>query len=256
MCFHGYGCNVEFVGKKVPIHAALRYGNFVPGSSARSMLVNIIEQAICYDWLNFDKFQEFDKLLHWLFESVTCNYTEKFVISYKFLDIVRDVFSDLPQTRASYTDDRDISYLHKIFDYVNKSQWCEWEASWTYMWRHPPTYYKMYDITVGAVLRSNSDFRCALGRNYVTMFKKFVDGKNHWLHKDAIELKKFIQNIHDLMIQSCHDLRGSSFDNFKDNIMQKYIKEMKQTKQEEKDNQQSWFLLVDYVIDFDNFQLA
>ena len=254
--FHGNGCKgkINFVGNNVPIHAALAYGDFVGTSADQSMLVNIIEQAIIYDWLNLNKSKEFSKLFHWLFKTVTCNYTQKFIISYKFLDIVCIVFHHLPKTLTSR--DHNISYLNKIFNYVNKSKWCQWQGNWSYMYRHPPTYYKMYSITVGVVVEWNSDFKFALGQNYVTKFKKYVDDKNHQLHKDATELKKFIQNIHDLMVQSCHDIRDESFDNFKDYVMQTYIKEMRESKQEEKDQPQSWFLLVDYVIDFDNFQLA
>ena len=205
------------------------------------MLQRIIEHAINYDW--WRELNEFDQLFHWLINQVTCNHTRKFVISFTFLDIVNDVNCILRV---------DLSLLNKIFDYLNTSEWCEWETFNSYWPKPSPTYSQMWKKTM---CRVADNWRQIYDKSLLVRLKTIFDrpDKNKAMHRQALLLKKFVQNIHEMMVQSCRDLRYSKFKNFEDNVMKGYIQEMTQSKQ--KNMKDKTLALVYLCIDFENFKI-
>ena len=205
------------------------------------MFQRIIEHAIKYGWLM--ELNEFDQLFHWLINQVTCNNTRKFIISFRFLDIVKDISCSLRV---------DLLQLNKIFEYLNASEWCQWECIDSYFYRHPPSYSTMWNNAIDTI-RWNWDKM--YGKPFLVNLKKIFDDpdKNYVMHQRALLLKKFIQNIHEMMIQSCHDLSFALFRNFKDNLMKGYIEKMIESKQENMKN--DILALVYLCIDFENFKI-
>ena len=245
------GAAVE--GTNVPIDIALMYVNVHGDYADESMFQKIIEAAIKHGWLN--EMKEFNELFQWLIEQVTCHNTKIFIVSYKFLDIAMNVINYLPSAAVGH----DISQLNTIFSYLNKSKWCQWERIGYNRSESVPTYCRMYQRVIGPIVWKCTDgFGKKYKNEYVSLLKNSFD-ENHWLHEYGHQLKLFIQNIHEMMVQSCNDARNyENAQNFKDTALKCYTKEMQDFTQKHKDNKFqnndiSIISLVTCCVDFDSF---